>query len=302
MGLIENIKSNAAKSGANKDKIFFVKSDSKVRVRFLQELDTGYEFTFHDSYQQSINTLCREELGKTCPLCGDESLRTRTLYAWSVYNYDTKKVEVMLFAVNNCTPVSQLVSMYENYGTIMDRDYVLAKSGKQQNTTYTVIPQDKQRFRNAKAKPYTKSAVLKILDKAYPMSDEFDEEFDVDDTEVDEEDERKEIKEIKSSKRKKENYRYLKDPIPGIDDDFDEEDEEEGEERPARKSRKKSSKSVKYLTTDEIEDILDDNDIDEDDFLDYMEIENIKKIKRTKKAFMADIDEYLEFLEDEEDE
>lgn len=283
MGLIENIKSNAAKSGANKDKIFFVKSDSKVRVRFLQELDTGYEFTFHDSYQQSINTLCREELGKTCPLCGDESLRTRTLYAWSVYNYDTKKVEVMLFAVNNCTPVSQLVSMYENYGTIMDRDYVLAKSGKQQNTTYTVIPQDKQRFRNAKAKPYTKSAVLKILDKAYPMSDEFDEEFDVDDTEVDE-------KEYEVAKvDRKTGKKYLDEPIPGVDE-------------PARKrSKKGGKKSVKYISTDEIEEILDENDIDEDDFLDFMEVESIRKIKRTKKAFLNDVDEYLEFLEDEEE-
>ena len=283
MGLIENIKSNAAKSGANKDKIFFVKSDSKVRVRFLQELDTGYEFTFHDSYQQSINTLCREELGKTCPLCGDESLRTRTLYAWSVYNYDTKKVEVMLFAVNNCTPVSQLVSMYENYGTIMDRDYVLAKSGKQQNTTYTVIPQDKQRFRNAKVKPYTKSAVLKILDKAYPMSDEFDEEFDVDDTEVEEEE--YEVAKVDRKTGKK----YLDEPIPGVDE-------------PARKrSKKGGKKSVKYISTDEIEEILDENDIDEDDFLDFMEVESIRKIKRTKKAFLNDVDEYLEFLEDEEE-
>lgn len=286
MGLIENIKSNAAKSGANKDKIFFVKSDSKVRVRFLQELDTGYEFTFHDSYQQSINTLCREELGKTCPLCGDESLRTRTLYAWSVYNYDTKKVEVMLFAVNNCTPVSQLVSMYENYGTIMDRDYVLAKSGKQQNTTYTVIPQDKQRFRNAKAKPYTKSTVLKILDKAYPMSDEFDEEFDVDDTEVDEEE--YEVAKVDRKTGKK----YLDEPIPGVDE-------------PTKRKRSKKSggnkAAVKYISTDEIEEILDENDIDEDDFLDFMEVESIRKIKRTKKAFLNDVDEYLEFLEDEEE-
>lgn len=286
MGLIENIKSNAAKSGANKDKIFFVKSDSKVRVRFLQELDSGNEFTFHDSYQQSINTLCREELGKTCPLCGDESLRTRTLYAWSVYNYDTKKVEVMLFAVNNCTPVSQLVSMYENYGTIMDRDYVLAKSGKQQNTTYTVIPQDKQRFRNAKAKPYTKSAVLKILDKAYPMSDEFDEEFDVDDTEVDEEE--YEVAKVDRKTGKK----YLDELIPGVDE-------------PTKRKRSKKSggnkAAVKYISTDEIEEILDENDIDEDDFLDFMEAESVRKIKRTKKAFLNDVDEYLEFLEDEEE-
>ena len=177
MGIIESIKSNVAKSGSNKDKILFVRSNSKVRVRFLQEMDKGFEFTFHDSYKAGINTICQEELGKNCPLCGDEELRTRTQYAWSVYNYDTKKVEIMLFAVNNCTPVSLLLSMYENYGTILDRDYVLSKTGQQQNTSYSVIPQDKQRFRNTKVKPYTKSAVLKILDKAFPLSDEYAEGY-----------------------------------------------------------------------------------------------------------------------------
>ena len=165
MGIISSIKSNAAKSGGNKEKILYVKADSKVRVRFLQELDDGYEFTFHDSYAEGINAICQEELGKNCPLCGNEDLRTRSLYAWSVYNYDTKKVEVMLYAVNQCTPVQSLVNMSENYNTIMDRDYVLSKSGKGQSTTYTVIPQDKQKFRNTKASPYTKSAILKILDK-----------------------------------------------------------------------------------------------------------------------------------------
>ena len=207
MGIIGSIKNQAAKSGGNKEKILYVKADSKVRIRFLQELDDGYEFTFHDSYAEGINAICQEELGKNCPLCGNEDLRTRSLYAWSVYNYDTKKVEVMLYAVNQCTPVQSLVNMSDNYNTIMDRDYVLSKSGKGQSTTYTVIPQDKQKFRNTKASPYTKSAILKILDKAYPLSDEFKEDDDEDDDidfveeDLDEEDEKK-SKSKKSSNNK----------------------------------------------------------------------------------------------------
>ena len=33
MGIIDSIKNNVAKSGTNKDKILYVKSDSKVRIR-----------------------------------------------------------------------------------------------------------------------------------------------------------------------------------------------------------------------------------------------------------------------------
>ena len=316
MGIIGSIKNQAAKSGGNKEKILYVKADSKVRIRFLQELDDGYEFTFHDSYAEGINAICQEELGKNCPLCGNEDLRTRSLYAWSVYNYDTKKVEVMLYAVNQCTPVQSLVNMSENYNTIMDRDYVLSKSGKGQSTTYTVIPQDKQKFRNTKASPYTKSAILKILDKAYPLSDEFKEDDDEDDDidfveeDLDEEDEKK-------SKSKKSSNNKVSKKKKEVEEEIDEEDEEDEEEYARidddeveesfnpKKSRKKKSASSKKkennISVEDMEEILEDEDIDEDEFLEYLELSSLKKIKKTKKAFKSLIAEYLEYIEDEDD-
>lgn len=313
MGLIDSIKSNVAKSGSNKEKILYVKADSKVRIRFLQELDTGYEFVFHDSFDKGINTICQEELGKNCPLCGDDELRTRTLYAWSVYNYDTKRVEVMLYAVNNCTPVAGLVSMYENYGTILDRDYVLSKQGKQQNTTFTVIPQDKQKFRNEKAKPYTKSALLKILTKAYPISSDLikeddDEEFDVDELDLDDEDEEEE--EVTPKKKSKKTKKI--EPEDDEDEEIeyarisDEEVEEAfngGKKTSKNKKKEKKEKSKpkkeKKLTEEEMSDMLEEEDIDEDDFLEYHDEESLEDISKTKKQFQAMIDEYLED-EDEE--
>lgn len=318
MGIISSIKSNAAKSGGNKEKILYVKADSKVRVRFLQELDDGYEFTFHDSYAEGINAICQEELGKNCPLCGNEDLRTRSLYAWSVYNYDTKKVEVMLYAVNQCTPVQSLVNMSENYNTIMDRDYVLSKSGKGQSTTYTVIPQDKQKFRNTKASPYTKSAILKILDKAFPLSDEFKEDDDEDDDidfveeDLDEEDEKESKPKKSSNKKASKKKKKVEEEIE--DEDEDDEDEEEyaridddevEESFNPKKSRKKKAASSKKkennISVEDMEEILEDEDIDEDEFLEYLELSSLKKIKKTKKAFKSLIAEYLEYIEDEED-
>ena len=76
-----------------------------------------------------------------------------------------------MFPVNNCSPIPALMAMYENYGTIVDRDYVVTVSGKQMNKTYSVVPMDKNKFRNEKAKPYSKKSILKMLDKAWPCED-----------------------------------------------------------------------------------------------------------------------------------
>ena len=88
-----------------------------------------------------------------------------------------------MFPVNNCSPVPHLISMYETYGTLLDRDYVISVSGKQQNKTYAVVPMDKVKFRNDKAKPFSEKQLLKMLDKAFPCdaSDSSDDEDDNED-------------------------------------------------------------------------------------------------------------------------
>lgn len=183
MGLLDNIRHDAERSGQNKAKFLYVKDGSKVRIRFLQDMEDGFEVPFHDSFEAGVNVPCREFFGKDCPYCGEEGLRTRTLYAWSVWDYEAKEVKVFMYAMNNCTPIAAIASMYENYGTLIDRDYVIQRNGKQQNTTYSVIPMDKNKFRNDKAKPFSKSAFQKILDKAFP--DEHSDKFDSDDDEKD---------------------------------------------------------------------------------------------------------------------
>lgn len=313
MGIIDSIKNNVAKSGTNKEKILFVKSDSKVRIRFLQEFDTGYEFTFHDSYTKGVNALCQEELGKNCPLCGDEELRTRTMYAWSVYNYDSKRVEVLLYAVNNCTPVAALMTMFETYGTILDRDYVLAKAGKSKDSSFTVIPQDKQRFRNDKAKPYTKSALLKIVSKAYPLPDDYEsgDDGDFDDLEVEDyEDEPKPKKKKKDAQKPKQKARKVFNEDEEEDDsDFamidDDEVEESftGKSKPKAKPKKKAEpEKPENISVEEMEEILDDEDIDIDEFLEYAEKASLKRIKVSEKKFRKMIKDYIGSLEDDEDE
>lgn len=185
MGLVDKIKADVKKSGQNKGKFIYFREGQKQRIRFLTDMDDGMEVVFHDSFAESINVPCQELFGRTCPYCDDTKLRTRSQYIWSVYNYETKEVQLFMFPVNNCSPIPALMAMYENYGTITDRDYVISVSGKQQSKTFSVVPMDKVKFRNEKAQAYSKKAILKMLDKAFPCDaaeDENEEDEDEEET------------------------------------------------------------------------------------------------------------------------
>lgn len=216
MGLVDKIKNDVKKAGTNKGKFIYFREGVKQRVRFLTDMDDGMEVVFHDSFEQGINVPCQEVLGRDCPYCEEDGLRTRSQYVWSVYNYETKEVQLFMYPVNNCSPIPALMAMYENYGTITDRDYVISVSGKQQNKTFSVVPMDKVKFRNEKAKAFSEKAILKMLDKAYPCEIDDDDE----DEDEDEAPKKRAPKNLgkKSSKKAK---------AEEEDDDDDWEDEEE---------------------------------------------------------------------------
>lgn len=185
-GLIGKMKDDVKKSGANKGKILYVRDGSKVRVRFLQELDDGLEVVMHDSFDKGINVICQEQLGKHCDYCEMDGLRTRSNYVWSVWDYDSNEVKLMMYAVNNCSPIPALLALNETYGTITDRDYVISVHGKQQNKQFSVVPLDKVKFRNEKAKPMTEKAIWNVLSKAFPTDDASDEDDEEEDYEEEE--------------------------------------------------------------------------------------------------------------------
>ena len=214
MGLVDNIKRDAKKSGQNKSKFIYFREGTKVRVRFLVDMDDGMEITFHDSFEQGINVPCQEHFDRDCPYCDDESLRTRSQYVWPVWNYEAKEVQLFMFAVNNCSPIPALIAMYETYGTITDRDYVISVAGKQQNKTFSVVPMDKVKFRNTKAKPYSEKKILEMLDKAFPCDDVEDEEDDS----------------PRPSKSKKSNSKSKKPSNDDYEDDYEDDDWDDEEE------------------------------------------------------------------------
>ncbi len=271
MGLVDKIKADVKKSGQNKSKFIYFREGNKVRVRFLTDMDDGMEITFHDSFEKSLNVPCQEHFGRACPHCEDETLRTRSQYVWSVYNYDTKEVQLFMFPVNNCTPIPALMAMYENYGTITDRDFVISVSGKQQNKTFSVVPMDKVKFRNEKAKPFSEKAILKMLDKAFPC--------DIEDEGEEDEDETPKKRAPKSTGGKK-----TKKPEPEIEEEEDDYEEDwEGEE--------------------DDDDVVDYSDMSPKELYQLCKERDIKvPPKKPAKFYINQLEEYDKAHEDWEDE
>lgn len=174
--LVSQMKEAVKKSGTNKGKFIYFKSGAKLRVRFLIDLDEGFKIPFHDSFQLGVNIPCQTIFGRECAHCDNEDLRHRDMYAWPVYDYDANEVKILMAAVNNSSPIPQLIGFFDSYGTIVDRDYVITRNGTGTSTNYSVVPMDKVAFRNKKAKPISESKFMELLDKAFP-----DEEADDDD-------------------------------------------------------------------------------------------------------------------------
>lgn len=211
---LNNIKSAIAKSGSSKGKFLFFKEGTKVRVRFLSDMEDGLEVKFHDSFALGVNVPCQEEFGRECEYCEDENLRTRSMFVWSVYDYESKEVKLLMFAVNQCSPVATLASLYEAYGTLTDRDYEIKQNGSGQGKSFSVIALDKKKFRNTKVHAMSDEAILKCIDKAYPADNSEDLE--------EEEDE-------KPRNKKKKGKSKTKVPMNEPEEDEDEWDEDEEE-------------------------------------------------------------------------
>ncbi len=190
--LIKQMKESIAKSGSSKKDIIFFPADSVHRIRFLQELDDGEEFMFHSDFNAGINALCTDpEDNESCEYCRD-GVKLQANFIWSVWDYDSSSVKLLKFKASGVSPVPALIEMYEEFGTIMDRDYKIKKVGKGTGSSFVVTPMDKEKFTNKKAKPYNRKEMEKLLLAAFNTKVE---------DEADEEPEEKPTKKAKKSKK-----------------------------------------------------------------------------------------------------
>lgn len=192
--LIKEMKERIAKSGSSKKEIMYFTPDSVKRIRFLTDLNDGIMIQFHSDFENHIFEVCHDqEDHENCKLCQEE-VPIIEQYAWSVWDYDSNAVRILCIKATGISPVPALIELYEEYGTLTDRDLKIKKIGKGTGGSYAVTPLDKSRFRNGKAKPFTEKQIREIFDKAYSSVD----------TDDDEEDEAPKKKAKKEKKTKKE--------------------------------------------------------------------------------------------------
>lgn len=205
-GLIEQMKEKIAKSGSSKKDILYFGKDTQKRIRFLQELDEGYVFEFHNNWDPSIFELCKDpEDHENCKLC-EEGISLQDQYVWSVWDYDSSSVKLIQFKATGLTPIPAFIEMYEEFGTILDRDYKVKKVGQGQGASYVVTPLDKERFKNSKAKAMSRKQVKEILENAWQPK-----EITTDEDDDDEEEEESKAKNSKDKKKNKKKQKSLRD-------------------------------------------------------------------------------------------
>lgn len=264
MDLISSMKDRIKNSGVSRKEVFYVAADSKRRIRFLQELDTGHEFKFHNHWNRGVNALCAEQYGEDCPYCSDtdEEMKEYVAYAWNVWDYDANAVRILLYKATGITPVPAFIEFFDEYGTICDRDYTIKKIGKGMSGNITVIPGEISKFRNSKAKCYNEKQMIKLLKEAYPINSE-----DANDISDDDEDE-KSVKKLRRENKPKQTGKKKVKKEPTIEDRLNELDIDDLREVAINLGITK--KELKGKDTDDIVEVILD-DYDEDDIKEILD-------------------------------
>lgn len=258
--LIDTMKERINKSGGSMKGIFYVRKEGSVRVRFLTEMNEGIELKFHSKWK-AYNHLCLAHLGKDCPHCDEEEDggNMYSTYAFTVWNYETKKREIFMYKATKNSPIYQLIALFEEIGTICDRDIVIKRYGEGVDTKYTATALDRKKFKGDEG-PFSKKFIIKTLAKAFPYEGpDADEDEDEDDEE--EEQPKKKAKKSKdddndnvpfnTNRKPKKGKKYEEededededdydeDEDEEEDEDYDDEDDEEEEAPPKRKKKKR---------------------------------------------------------------
>lgn len=242
--IVDIMKDKIKRSSSGLQNVFYVRKDSKVRIRFLTDMEEAVELRFHSKWQK-YNHLCLSYLGKDCPHCDEEEEggNAYDMYAFTIWNYESKKREVFMYKATRNSPIFQLISMNEEFGTITDRDYIIQKQGEGVNTIYTVVPIEKKQFRGEEQQ-FSRKKIIALVAAAFPYESD-----DLEDDSDEEEDSPPWKDQKKSNKQEKKSKKYEEEDD---EEDFDEDEEEE--EEPVKKKKQKQSSKKKYDEEDEDDD------------------------------------------------
>lgn len=226
-GSLADLKKSTKRGGGGASgKIGFIPEDP-ITVRFLSEPETwvGYYEHYNGPNADPRYSPCvKDSSPGGCDYEPYQGNKPAFRYLANVYNVDESKVRALKMPKSL---VEQLTSFASKYGTILDRDYELSRSGSGMETSYSAVPEDKSPIKISRFR-------RDMMDLEQLLEDWADEQDGTDD-EDDDDDIDMELK--REARRQGRRYEDLD------DEDDDDEDEDEYEPPKRRPSRKVSSKS-----------------------------------------------------------
>lgn len=171
VGSLKALKQQLKKKGGSGSGFiaFIPKEPGSLTVRFLQEPDTFI------TYEECWNATLRKSFPYASHMKeGSDFDRKSEVYLANAL--DVEKDRVIALQVKQSV-LNSLVIKYEKYGTLMDRDYEIARYGEGLDTTYDVTPEAPM---NRKLDKYTLLDLHNVIKQAYlnVFPDEGDDEED----------------------------------------------------------------------------------------------------------------------------
>lgn len=168
------------KRGSGSNYLFRLPGDSTTLVRFLTEPygdDAWIDYYEHYDSTRKYYPCVEGD----CPGCQDGERASKRYLAAVVDVAENRVVPLVM-------PVTMAISVekkYEKYGTLLDRDYELERSGTGFETTYEVTPEPPSKMNLSR---YDVPDLLALLEDQLTLSESITDEDDDDDDDDDEDD------------------------------------------------------------------------------------------------------------------
>lgn len=222
-------KSVKKKGGGASGKIGFIPEDP-ITVRFLSEPETwvGYHEHYNGPNADPRYSPCvKDSSPGGCDYEPYQGNKPAFRYLANALIVDDNKVRALKMPKSL---VEQLLTFAAKYGTILDRDYELSRSGSGMDTTYSAVPEDKSPIKMARFRKDMSDLEQLLEDWAdeQDASDDEDDEDETDDEDVyeDDDDDEPEVPRRRSTRKvaPKSEFRPKRRPAStkGVEDDEDE--------------------------------------------------------------------------------
>lgn len=166
-GQVKSVKAlrNSMKKGGSDNRLKRIPKDEPLVVRFIQEPDEWFEFFEHWDDSTNRPVICADD----CEYCADDVRVSKRALA-SVVVIAEGKVEPLVLP---STLVNRLLTRYDKYHTMIDRNYELIRTGNGLDTEYDVEAEAPTPMRLSR---YAAIDATELLESMAPGADEEDED------------------------------------------------------------------------------------------------------------------------------